>query len=408
MAPSSSDRVLQGTLLGLPSPALGPSTSSRDPLSARLSCSRLSDSGKDLKCLYLGETHRQELVGFGDPLFACSPHPHTRALTAPAGHQNPPPLGAACARGAGAASLSPPRCLPLSPGDPPSAPGSAGHSKKGSQKHSLPQAAAGCPRPSIFTPPSLPSSPRDVGSGRPAVGKGLWGSGAWLGAAGGAAPRPPAPAAPSAPPAAAPARKSLLPPPCKTATISAGVTQNPVMRGLAALWLRALTAGRGTNTNRSGSKSPESPGCCCRACRYARSSASCASFSFLNLCGTRVVMSQPGPCHPPAPVPATPQPHRVSPVRGVGKRLTHLELLRGWGVPCPDPVFKGLNLCGEKGLRPPPAAAPHPTSPRLGPACACSLWVCPASLCVSGVPGVPGQRHDPGQVGQPPLGEEGE
>lgn len=300
-APSSSDRVLQGILLGLPSPALGPSTSSRDPLSARLSCSRLSDSGKDLKCLYLGETHRQELVGFGDPLFACSPHPHTGALTAPAGHQNPPLLGAACARGAGAASLSPPRCLPLSPGDPPSAPGSAGHSKKGSQKHSPPQGAAGCPRPSIFTPPSLPSSPRDVGSGRPAVGKGLWGSGAWLGAAGGAAPRPPAPAAPSAPPAAAPARKSLLPPPCKTATISAGVTQNPVMRGLAALWLGALPAGRGTNTNRSGSKSPESPGCCCRACRYARSSASCASFSFLNLCGTRVVMSQPGPCHPPAP-----------------------------------------------------------------------------------------------------------
>lgn len=65
MAPSSSDRVLQGTLLGPPSTAAGPSASSGDPLPARLSCSRLSDSGKDLKCLYLGGNHRQELVVSG-------------------------------------------------------------------------------------------------------------------------------------------------------------------------------------------------------------------------------------------------------------------------------------------------------------------------------------------------------
>lgn len=231
------------------------------------------------------------------------PCPCTRALTVPAGHQNPLPLGAACTRGAGAASLSPPRCPPLSPGDPPSARGSAAHSKRGVTEARPPPAAAGCPHPSIFALPSLSSSPRGEGSGRPAVGKGLWGSGAGLGAAGGAAPQPRLPASPSAPPAAAPARKSLLPPPCKTVTISAGVTQNPATRGPAAPWLGALPAGRGTSTNRSGSKPPEPPGCCCRARRYARSSASCASFSFLNLCGTRVAMSPPGPCHPPAPRP---------------------------------------------------------------------------------------------------------
>lgn len=69
VGPSSSDRVLQGTLLGPPSPAVGASTSPWDPLSARLSCSRLCDSGKDLKCSYLGGPGG----GFGDLLRARVP-----------------------------------------------------------------------------------------------------------------------------------------------------------------------------------------------------------------------------------------------------------------------------------------------------------------------------------------------
>lgn len=72
LAPSSSDRVLQGTLLGPPSPAVAASTSSWDPLSARLSCSRLSDSGKDLKCWYLGDP-RAGVGGIGDMLRARVP-----------------------------------------------------------------------------------------------------------------------------------------------------------------------------------------------------------------------------------------------------------------------------------------------------------------------------------------------
>lgn len=128
-----------------------------------------------------------------------TPIPAARALTAPAGHRNPPPLGAACARGAGATPWSPPRCPPLSPGDPPSARGSAGHSQRGSEKHDPPpQPQQGAPAPSILVPPqpcpppcSLAQLTSGCGERVAGGGEGVGGQRGWAGGCGGSC--PPAP-----------------------------------------------------------------------------------------------------------------------------------------------------------------------------------------------------------------------
>lgn len=129
----------------------------------------------------------------------------------------------------------------------------------------------------------------------------------------------------------------------------------------------------GSSTYRLGSNSPDAPGCCCRARRYARSSASCASLSFLNLCGTTAATSEsagsaPGPRHPPGPAV-----HPRGGVPGWGRRTWSCS----WGVGLPARIqpSKDSTWPGEKGLSPAPlqppipAAAPHSHCSPLPGAC---------------------------------------
>lgn len=170
----------------------------------------------------------------------------------------------------------------------------------------------------------------------------------------------------------------------------------------------------GSSTYRLGSNSPDAPGCCCRARRYARSSASCASLSFLNLCGTTAATSEsagsaPGPRHPPGPAV-----HPRGGVPGWGRRTWSCS----WGVGLPARIqpSKDSTWPGEKGLSPaplqPPAAAPHsrcsPPFPLQPPP-----WSLPGpAACGSGPPasastGCPGSGTAPGRWGSPPQVEGG-
>lgn len=420
MTPSSSDCVLQATLLGPPSPAAGPSTSSWDPVSARLSCSRLSDSGKDLKCLYLGGTTGRIWWFWGAAPCPHPPPPHCEGThCSTRSPKSSSTRSCLCQRGRG----NPPVATSLSPAVPRGPSISAGLCRqgtaKGGQRSTTSTPASFFAPPALSAPPeALPCSPRGAGSRRPAVGKGPEGSGAGSGIAGGAAAWPQAPAAPSAPPSAAPGGKSPLPPRCKTATISVGETPNPEARGAGGTGPWGFAGGEGAVGVKHlpvGIKLPRCPwvllpGSQVRPLQRILRIPQLPKPLRHN--GGDVRVCRLSPWSPPPP-----RPRRAPPGWGARMGPTHLELLLGRGAPSPDPAFEGFHLAGRERAEPSPAAAPRcsppfplqppiPTAaPSLELAWACSLWVWPASVRVNWVPG---QRHGPGQVGQPPPGGGGE
>lgn len=415
LTPSSSDCVLQATLLGPPSPAAGPSTSSWDPVSARLSCSRLSDSGKDLKCLYLGGTTGRILWFWGAAPCPHPPPPHCEGThCSTRSPKSSSTRSCLCQRGRG----NPPVATSLSPAVPRGPSISAGLCRqgtaKGGQRSTTSTPASFFAPPALSAPPeALPCSPRGAGSRRPAVGKGPEGSGAGSGIAGGAAAWPQAPAAPSAPPSAAPGGKSPLPPRCKTATISVGETPNPAARGAGGTGPWGFAGGEGAVGVKHlpvGIKLPRCPwvllpGSQVRPLQRILRIPQLPKPLRHN--GGDVRVCRLGPWSPPPP-----RPRRAPPGWGARMGPTHLELLLGRGAPSPDPAFEGFHLAGRERAEPSPAAAPHsrcsPPFPLQPPP-----WSLPGpAACGSGPPasastGCPGSGTAPGRWGSPPQVEGG-